>query len=214
MQEEASTKTNPQSAKVYWIIVTVAVFALLGLMFVLACKPGKQENVFQSNLVLSPMISPTTPASEPVITSWKTYSNDTYNFTIWYPDGWNQQDYSSFYQNGGTLIAFSPDSLPCPTCSYVKNGFYSIRIYNSNTDPEPYSEFTKRMQLIGKNKDYFAAKMDGASGVYSGKTIAVENKGWVYEVTLDKDLGQEKAFDSKIFKQSAESLKFTNLIFN
>ncbi len=166
-----------------------------------------------SQLVLSPtQAASPTPVSDPVVISWATYNSDTYNFTIDKPSDWNQQQY--ILPSGGFLIAFSPITLPCATCSYVHNGFYSVKVFNQQTDPDAYKNYTTSMQNVGKSADYQKAQLDGHIGVLFGNTVSVENNGWVYQVTLDANNGNEKVEDSKLFVKAATSVKFTNLIFN
>ncbi len=165
-----------------------------------------------SQLVLSPTqsVSPTS-AADPVVISWTTYNNDKYNFTIDKPSDWNQQEYT--LPSGGFLIAFSPNTLPCATCSYVHNGFYSVKVFNQQTDADAYKNYTTAMQNIGKSAGYQKAQLDNHIGVLFGNAVSVENNGWVYQVTLDANNGNQNAEDSKLFVKAATSMKFTNLIF-
>jgi hypothetical protein len=159
-----------------------------------------------------PSISPT-EAPEPLVTEWTTYSNDKYNFTLEVPANWYQREYTP--ASGGLLVAFSPmNNLPCENCSYVHDGFFSLKIYNNTTDAQAYSQFTTRMGNAGQSTDYRLAQIAGIKGVIFGNTAAIENHGWVYEFSLDNNNGNENATDSQLFQKFATSLKFTYLIFD
>lgn len=168
----------------------------------------------KSSLVLSP--TPTKPAvrTEPQVDNWTQYSNNTYNFSIQIPAKWNIQDFSSQYPTGGTQIAFSPDMLPCNTCTYFYNGFFSVRIYNQKTSPEFYSAYQERVKNIGQNADYQSVTIAEKPAVMYANTVALENQGWVYEFSLDTHQGKDKVIDSKIFQRAVTSLQFTGVVFN
>lgn len=167
-----------------------------------------------SMLVLSPTptipVTPT-PQDEPLVLTWTSYHNDKYNFTLNTPDGWHQQEYK--LDSGVFLVAFSPDQLPCPTCTYNHNGYFSIKIYTNQTDPLAYKDFTTRMQNVGKSNDFLAIRLDGKPGVLFANTIAAENNGLVYELALDTHDGKDTIQNSKLFQKAANSFVFTNLIF-
>lgn len=192
-----------------------AILIVVLLSIVGAVIYGQSGNTINttSTLVLSPTpsLSPTkTP--EPLITSWKTYQNDTYNFSLSVPDSWNQQEYTP--QSGNFQIAFSPNSLPCSTCTYVHEGYFSVKIFNQKTDAQAYTLFTQRKQSVGKSNDYKEVQLAGKTGVMNSNSIDLENNGWVYELSLDKDNGTDQVTDSQIFQKAALSLQFTNLLFN
>lgn len=158
----------------------------------------------------TPQVTPTkTP--EPIITSWDIYTNDKFNFTISYPQGWNHQEYKGPY--GATLIAFSPDDLPCSNCTYIHNGFFSIKIFNQKTDQQAYTDYTASKQQVGRNAQYIPVQLDGKPAVVFENTVALEYNGNVFEFVLDTDNGNDKATDSKIFQKAVLSLHFTNLVF-
>lgn len=155
------------------------------------------------------------PTPEQLIFQWDPYDNSEYNFSLEYPSGWQEVDYKAVYKNGGTLIAFSPTALPCPTCSYIKDGYFSLKIYNAKTSPQDYTEFQKRVAGMKQSKEYLGIQLDGAPGVFYGKLATVENNGWVYEFSLDKDRGTstDNPLESKIFLHALTTFKFTNLQF-
>lgn len=189
-------------------------FVVLGIVLVGFFLYHKNDPLpVSSTFVLtpSPVLSPT-QAPEPVVTSWTTYKNDTYNFTIDVPDGWNQQEITP--PSGGLIVAFSPNALPCKTCTYVHEGYYSVRIFNNTTDQQAYADFTSKMQAIGKSKEILPIKLNNVTGFLLGNIAAVQNHGWVYEVVLDTNNGNDKALDSQLFQKAASSLAFTYLIFS
>lgn len=168
---------------------------------------------FQSSLVLSP--TPTPPnAPEPEVTSWKTYNNDKYNFALDMPADWHVQDYSAFFNNKGTLIAFSPNPLPCETCSYLHDGYFSIRIYNQQTDPQLYDTFQQNVAKVGHDATYRQVTIGSKPALLFGNTVAVANQGWVYEFSLDKDNGNADIMKAAIFQRSLTSFVFTGLFDN
>jgi hypothetical protein len=134
-----------------------------------------------------------------------------YNFTAEVPSDWNEEDYMPSYATGGTLIAFSPDPLPCNTCSYYYSGYFSIRIFSQTSDPESYALFTQKVQQLGKNPEYKEANLGNKKAVAFANTIATENQGWVYELSLDRDQGNTNIEESEIFQKVASSFTFINL---
>lgn len=191
------------------VLLLVAGFIVYGVMSSQTASLPKP--VSQLVLSPSPFQSPT-PAPEPVVSSWRTYSNEQYNFTLEVPEGWVEQDYARNYPNGGTVVAFSPDSLPCATCTYVSEGYFSVRVYNQKTQPDQYEAFIERIKKIGKDPNYKQVALDRKPGVYSGRTISIENERWVYELSVDKP--NIEALESYIFQRAATTFKFTFLLFN
>ncbi len=193
-----------------------ALLALLGIIIVLGVVGllVYQKSVTyqpQSTLNLGPTTAPKKASAEPPVDTWKTYNNDKYNFAIGAPDTWQQQEYD---QNGGMLVAFGPNSLPCVTCSYLKNGYFSVKIFNQKSDPDYYKAFQAKMSNIGKTKDYQGITLGKDKGVMTSNTIDIEDRTWVYELSLDANGGNEKISDSKIFQKAMSSFKFTGLIFD
>jgi hypothetical protein len=194
------------------ISITLLFLAILGLVF----YPRKVDVAPQSTFDVNPTTSSVTPstAPDPVVFSWRTYSNDKYNFTVGVPSEWFEQEFSLPDAKEGTLVAFSPDHLPCKTCAYVYDGYFSVKVYNQKTDPDSYAGFTQRMNSISKSKDYQAVLLDGVKGVMFANTFAAENHGYVYELSLDANKGNAKIVDSLIFRRALSSFKFTYLLFN
>lgn len=158
--------------------------------------------------------APSTVTAEPQVPSWINYNNDKYNFTLQIPDGWNVQEFDLQNPYGGTLVAFSQNSLPCKTCTYVHDGFFSIKIYNQKSDPDFYAMFSQRMKAVGQVKGYQKIMLGQVTGVGYTNTLTVETHGWVYELTLDRNNGSGSFTDSNVFMKAASSLKFTYLEFN
>lgn len=152
--------------------------------------------------------------SDPLVDSYRTYSNQTYNFTIDVPATWHEQEYPSPQPNGGFMVAFGPDDLPCKTCTYFRNGFFSIRLFNQKSDPDYYKDFQVRLQNAGKAKDSQAVQLGKYKGVISGNTVAFDHLDWVYELSLDANDGNLGVNDSKIFQRAITSFHFIELIFN
>lgn len=192
----------------------ISIFFLLGLIIIVGAIYYRSDTTYNipSTFSLSPTPIPSpTKALEPFVGTWATYNNDKYNFTIDYPSNWIQQEYD---QQSGFRIAFSPNTLPCKDCTYVHEGYYSVRVYNQKTDSLSYTDFTTRMKNAGKSKDYLLIRIDDKSAVLFANTVALENNGWVYEISLDTNNGNENVIDSKLFQKAATSLKFTYLLFN
>ena len=169
---------------------------------------------YSSTFVLSPTPQPqTTPTKteEPVITDWTTYTNDKLNFTLTVPDGWNQQTYKGPY--GATIIGFGPNKLPCADCTYVHDGFFSIKIFNQTTDTQAYEDFTDRQKAASQDPKYQAIQIQGKPGLMYGNIVDIPNNNLVYELSLDTDNGNDTVMSSKIFQKVAGSLQFTNLVF-
>lgn len=195
---------------------TIFVLVGLGIVGMLFYYHPQDATPPVSSIVLSP--SPVTSGTQekpvdPTVESWKPYDNATYLFTINIPDGWNFQDYKDNFPKGGTLLAFSPDTLPCSTCSYVHDGFFSIKIYNNEVDPTSYANFQSKIKNVGKDPQTLGVYVDQKVGVLIGNTISVENQGWVYEISYDVENGEAKPFDSKLFQQIMSSFRFTGLQF-
>jgi len=154
------------------------------------------------------LLSSTGP--EPEIAEWKKFTNEQYHFSITYPEKWYVQDFQELHPAGGTLIAFGPDELPCGNCSYNRNGYLSLKVYNEKTDPELYAFYTMRVKAIGKSKDYRQVSFNNLQGVATDTTVTLEHNGWVYEFTLDKNNGSAKVDTAPIFQKIVSSLSFAN----
>lgn len=197
-----------------WIFVTIISGIILiaaGVLILRRDESIKPESTFS--------LTPTTSVQnsgfkEPYVDSWKTYNNATYNFTIDVPSTWQQQEYPSPQPNGGFMVAFGPDKLPCSTCTYFRNGFYSVHLYNQKSDPDYYKDFQARLQNAGKSKDLQGVQLGKYKGVISGNTIAFDHNDWVYELTLDVQNGTLGINDSKIFQKAVTSFHFSELLFN
>lgn len=197
-----------------WQSLTVTCLFLGVLLIILGLIYGKQEDIKpESSFDLNPTPKVATNGTEPVVTSWRTYSNLTYNFSIDVPENWNQQEYPSPPPGGGFLVAFGPDKLHCSTCTYFHNGYYSVRIYNATTDPDYYKDFQARMSNIGKKEGFAGIQLGENKGVLSDNTLAIEHLNNVYEIGLDINAGQSKVNDSKIFQHAVTTFKFTGLTF-
>ena len=193
------------------IILVAAIF------FVIYHPPTFTKSIKPtSTLDLNPI--PSTIASEisaePTIGAWKTYTNDQFGFTINVPDGWYLQQYTSISNKGETLIAFSPNPLPCQTCTYIHDGYFSIRIYNQTTSPIYYEDFQQRIKSAGRQKDYIPVSIDKKPGVLYANTVAFEYQGWVYEFSLDTDDGKANINNSQLAQKILTSMNFNNVIFN
>ena len=197
-----------RSATLFILIVVALFLFFLGIIFFLS--QGKDALSQLSTFNVEPT-QKQTPSGEPEVTSWRVYAHPTYNFTVEMPEGWNVQDYAAAYGNNGTRVAFSPDPLPCETCSYFYSGHFSIRVFNHQTDPESYAMFAQRVNAIGKNPAYKEALLGTTKAVAFANTITTEQQGWVYELSLDKDQGAKDIMTSKIMQKVASSFAFTNL---
>ena len=206
---------NSKQLGIATVVITIG--AILAVIFGVIYFPRHEEVKIQSTFnpnALSPTL-PVSPSPEALIVQWDLYENNEYNFSLEYPQDWNKVDYAPFYHNKGTLIAFSPSPLPCPTCAYLKDGYVSLKIYNNQTSPLDYLDYQKRLQGIKQSKAYAPIQLNGSPGVFYSNTAAVENNGWVYEFSLDRDKGtnSQNPLESKIFTHFLLSFKFTNLQF-
>lgn len=195
------------------ILIAVLLFILLLIVGIIINtflpKQKAPEVVSSFQLSPAPKISPT---SEPEISSYRTYNNEQYLFSISVPDGWNIQDYSKAHPQGGTVVAFSPQQLPCDSCTYFQNGYFSIKIYNQKTYPEQYALFLQKMNSIGKKEGFKGIVLGKEKAVLFQEGAAVANHGWVYEFILDNK-NYKNATDSKVFLMALTSLAFTGLEF-
>jgi hypothetical protein len=197
--------------------ILVASIALLILCIAVGAiyYRGPKINVdeLKSSLDLNPKASGSA-SIDPIVTAWKVYSNPQYQFTITVPDSWNIVDYTRAHPNGGTLLAFSPDQLPCDTCSYLRNGYFSIRIFNQKTYPEYYAQFAQRPLKVGKDPAYREVMIGNKKGIAFANTVAIEDKGWVYEFALDRNDGKDSYMDSEIFQKVVLSFSSTDTLFD
>ncbi len=159
---------------VVWLSTLFVLIGLGILGFLFYYHPNESNPTFSSfALSPTPEISGAQEISDPVVESWKLYENETYLFQINIPEGWNTQDYKDNFQHGGTLVAFSPQELPCATCSYVHDGFLSLKIYNAGTDPASYANFQIKMKNVGKDPNTLGFYVDHKVGVLLGNSVAV-----------------------------------------
>src|SRR5206468_218448 len=110
------------------------------------------QNPFTENM--NHPVAQISNSSDPDIQTWTPYENTTYNIGFDYPADWNTQDYSSFYNTGGGFVAFSPDELPCSSCSYLNNGYFSFRAYNQTTDPALYNLYLSKTKKVENDPTY------------------------------------------------------------
>jgi len=203
---------QPNTKLIFTIFIIIAM-AIIGY-FIYAPHQSQQ---LPSTFSLSPQpstqqASPTVTSQEPLVTTWTTYTNNDYSFNIPIPDGWKQQEYK--LPSGSFIVAFSPNDLPCANCSYVHEGYFSIHIFNQQTDSEAYKAYTESLQKIGKVAGFQAGQINNIKGVIYGNTVEVENHGWVYQLVLDQNNGSENVLNSQTFIHAASSMQFTYLIFN
>jgi hypothetical protein len=192
-------------------LLLAGIFVMIQIQF-FQQKPGNTGNKL-STFSLTPTIT-VQVKQEPRVDSWQRYSNATYSVSFDIPKEWQQQDYAKFYPDGGTLLAFSPDPLPCDTCTYFQNGYFSVRIFNQQTDPVLYEAYLQKVQAVGKNKDYQVVAMGGEQGILAGSTITVAHQQWIYEFALDVNQGTMPVTDSKIFQKAVSSVAFDTLQFS
>lgn len=191
-----------------YVLITM-LFILIGVIVfgVLYTQKQKLDNTLPS--VMNPQAAlSVTPGPDPEIAAWKTYTNQLYRFSVTVPAAWYLQDYQAMHPSGGTMVAFGPDPLPCGDCSYIKNGYLSLRIFNEKTDPEYYALYATRVKLLGRSKEYKQAVIGDKTGVATDTTVALEQNGWVYEFTLDKNNGNATIEDSPIFNRIVNSITF------
>jgi len=199
----------------WWgILLLLFLFVLWGVWLYRHNNPQKESVTPISTLDLNPVTPHPTTYDEPVVDSWRIYNNDAYNFTINVPTQWSEQTYPNFQPDGGIFIAFSPDKLPCATCTYVHDGYLSIRVYNQKTNAQIYADYLQRIHNVGKMKEYQQVKLPVGTGVLFGNTIAVEHHGWIYEFSLDAQKGNADFTKAKLFQKIVLSLAFTDLSFN
>lgn len=202
--------TNNQTK--YFVIgaILLAIIFLVSVPFFVHSDNPKPQSTF----VLSPTVVPSpTPYIEPEIFSWQTYSNDTYQFSINYPSDWKKQEYKSSGQNGGMTIAFSPDTLPCANCTYVHEGYYSIRVYNQSSDPILYGNYQDIVKNLQNSKTDRKLTLDGVDAILHGDALFLSHNGWIYQLSFDRPSGSTTITTSKIFLTAVRSFTFTNLKF-
>lgn len=196
-----------------WIAIILCIFGVLFLGFMFySPKNSDKSTVSTYSWSSSPALSQI-PTGEPEVDSWVPFTNDTYLFSMNVPEGWKSQDFQASHPKGGTLIAFSPNDLPCDTCTYIHDGYFSLKIYNAKTDPQAYADFQTKMKNVGKNPEIQGVYIDQKVAELSGSSVAVENQGWVYEFTLDANPENKKLLETKIFQKWVTSFRFTGLIF-
>jgi hypothetical protein len=205
------------SNKKKYLLLSLPVLLLFLIIISLSTKSSKNTHAeftstFDPNPPSPSVILPTEPATEAIPYSWEDYDNEKFSFKLTYPSEWYKKEYKR-NPKGGIFVAFSPNPLPCEDCSYINSAFFSVKIYSQQTDPESYTAFAQRIKAIGKVEGYNKARLGGVDGVYYKNIFSVENRGWVYELTLEKDLGNPGVDDSQIFKKVLSSFQFTYLIF-
>jgi hypothetical protein len=200
------------------LIVLVIIFSIPVIILV---AKNKQENLppvqFQSGYELTPTQAvsklPAQKIVEPDVSVWEIYNNDNLQFKISYPKDWHQQEYKVDPPYGGKIVAFSPNNLPCSSCSYVRNGYFSIRVFDQTDAPGDYNLFLQRLQSNG-GEGFKKINFGGGIGILTSNTISVEHENKVFEMSLDNlNKNNMQVLDSKLFQKFALSLAFTNLQF-
>lgn len=195
-----------------WIGFLLVILAVIGggIFFYQQNNSLSYHSTFVLSSTPAQTISPT-KTEEPVISDWTTYTNTDLNFTLTVPTSWNQQTYKGPY--GATIVGFGPNNLPCGDCTYVHDGFFSIKIFNATTDPQAYKDFTDRQKAATQDPKYQAIQIQGKPGLMYGNIVDIPNNNLVYELSLDTNNGNGTVMSSKIFQKVAGSLQFTNLVF-
>ncbi len=205
-------EAEPQfsGAWLFTAIIAGVVLIFVGVLILHQNQNIKPESTF--SIEATPKVAG--QFTDPPVDSWRTYASQTYNFTVDVPSTWREQEYPSPQPNGGFMVAFSPDELPCKTCTYFRNGFFSIRLYNQKSDPDYFKDFATRLANAGKTKDLQGVQLGKYKGVISGNTIAFDHSDWVYEISLDVKDGTLGVNDSKLFQKAVTSFHFSELLFN
>ncbi|HEX8931833.1 MAG TPA: hypothetical protein VF810_01630 [Patescibacteria group bacterium] len=115
---------NKPSHRLRLILIIVVIFVISGMLTYIIVVPSRKTLVSPATLSLpTPLPKVTTsptPAGQPLIvvrtptpnpltsTSWKTYSNTTYNYTIKYPPDWSVRDLGALEPLVPSNIAFNP----------------------------------------------------------------------------------------------------------
>lgn len=172
---------------------------------------------FKSGYGLTPTKAPAKQtvkqtSGEPVVYSWEKYDNDKYQFSLDIPEGWHKQEYNVEPPYGGTIIAFSPNSLPCGTCSYIRDGFFSIRIYDQNSAPGDFALFAQRYKS-NDAKDFRKINIAGGVGILTASAISATHENKIFEMSLDNYNKEANISTSQIFSKFVFSLTFTDLQF-
>jgi hypothetical protein len=94
------------------------------------------------------------PTTEPVVNSWKTYTNTTYKFKIEVPENWYEMDYPGPKVFDGTIsIDFSPTQLPDKnTYPAFPPYYFSVNIFPTSHVIE-YENYLKQLAKIGTDAD-------------------------------------------------------------
>lgn len=198
-------------ATLYTVIVIGIVLVAVGLLIHYKQSDIRPESTFDFN---APQKNTQATIKEPIITDWRTYANSSYNFSVDVPSNWQEQEYPSPMPSGTFLVAFGPEKLPCKTCTYFRNGYYSVKIYNQTSDPDYFKDFEGRMANVGKSREFIGIQLGDYKGVINGNTVAFDHKDWVYELNLDASNASMKITDSQIFQRAINSFKFTGLLFD
>jgi hypothetical protein len=175
--------------------------------------PKLDVNELKSSLDLNPQASGSATV-DPAVTQWRLYSNPQYQFSITVPDEWHQEDYTPAHPNGGTLLAFSPDPLPCNTCSYLRNGYFSIRIFNERSFPEYYAQYAQSIKKVGQDPTYREVVVGKKKGIAHANLVTIEHLGWILEFSLDRNDGKDTYSDSEIFQRVVSSFTSTDILFD
>jgi hypothetical protein len=197
------------------ILVSSIALIILCIIFGVIYYKGPKLNVqeLKSSLDLDPSASKSA-SIDPAVTAWKVYANQQYQFTITVPDKWYIEDYAPAHPSGGTLLAFSPEPLPCNTCSYLHNGYFSIRIFNEKSYPEYYAQYAGRFKKLGKDPAYQEVMVGKLKGLAFNNLVTIEHKGWVLEFSLDRNDGKDNFADSEIFQRVVSSFSSTDFLFD
>ncbi|EKD62214.1 MAG: hypothetical protein ACD_52C00265G0001 [uncultured bacterium] len=119
--------------------------------------------------------------TEPIVFSWETYTNQTLNFQVSVPNGWEIKSYEPKDRAlGKKILAFGPKKLP--DNFVLAESYYAITV-TPVANKQEFAKYKGVIDNIGKgttSQRYLA----GVRGADTGSFITVEHKGYIYELIL------------------------------
>jgi len=227
-----------------WLWITLIIVILAGIgFFAWAYYDSKNHTVQPDKATLDAINNDSTPAiaddATDVLTAddntdiavtadWKTYTNDTYNFSIKYPSDWIQKEETSESYMGLSgkdlvyKISFTDPNIPTdPKLKPQPNNFF-LRVYKNSTNTTLkdwlYSTFHRpntelenyevgKAIVLGDENGYFSSI--GCCGT-SDRNYVVEKGQYIYSLGtyyVDPTIGDKEM--PTIFKQVLSTFQFT-----
>ena len=152
----------------------------------------------------------TTPSSTTTtdpIASWKTYTNNIYNYSVNLPENWTNYSMNDFssqpFTNSEEQLYLGPENSPAKPPQIMQISTYNTNAYQ---ETEMYPPANCTITTVSIGVDQIQAKHKICKGMESNGFITVKTSQFVF--IIDELKGSEE--NHQLFTQILSTFKFTN----